>query len=214
MTESNSSPWGDLFADASTDVWDPGNAHLDQWAFTEWARADGFRQAGEILVRATRELDHLESDRVVFPIVFLYRHSVELKLKELLAVCRSYLADPSEIPLSHDLVQLWELVLADLSHCPAGRTETYFDEIDATVRQLQAVDDKAATAFRYVRQRDGSRSLPRDLVVIDPTRVGERLERALTIFDGWMEGIGVAADARSEMRAEYADYEDDVGEDW
>jgi hypothetical protein len=67
--------------------------------------ADGYKRAAELLIERTKNI--YETNTVIFPILALYRHYVELSLKEIIAYGQ-YLDGKGSIPDNeHDLKQLW-----------------------------------------------------------------------------------------------------------
>src|SRR5262249_43699545 len=86
-----------------------------------YAYSEGYRRGARLLVQYVAE-NHLDQDFLVYPIVFLYRHHVELVLKDVLKRApgltgRSLTAAAEKHLDFHDLVDLWsdvQPVLADI----------------------------------------------------------------------------------------------------
>src|SRR6266851_7994478 len=116
-----------------------------EWAFY----ADGYRKAADALV------DKIEGDApddvFLLPIVFLYRHFVELKLKDLfiqlVSVCHISMY-PNEIT-THKLLPLWTFVKG---HLDCIREEMHDTEIvpalDKLIKELSDLDPDSMH-FRY-----------------------------------------------------------------
>lgn len=175
----------DLFASADVDPWAPGVGVVDSWSSLDWSRSEGFHQAARIVAAAASTTKPTETDRLVAPAVFLYRHAIELKLKELIGASRQLLGSPSEAPLIHDLVVLWAKVQPALEHPATGRVEPYRGRCDAAIRQLQAIDTPSATSLRYPDP-----SLRERLQAIDIARVAIQLDGVLEVLEAWCVGIG------------------------
>jgi hypothetical protein len=152
-------------------------------------------RAGEALVE---EAEHESADRnfLVYPILFNYRHGLELALKWTIAQYGSYVdvyLDKQNI--DHNLWYLWRLckqIIIDLSD----------DEEDDDLRAVERIVkdfhdlDKNALAFRYSRTRDGGTILlpdaPIDLRNIQ--RVMEAVDNFFSGVDGQLDAIASAAD--------------------
>ncbi len=68
--------------------------------------ADGFKRAAELLIANVRSTHEINT--VVFPILFLCRHYIELTLKEVIGYGR-YLSETAGTPPGgHDLHNLWK----------------------------------------------------------------------------------------------------------
>src|SRR5208282_229980 len=81
---------------------------------SEYAYAEGYRLAGRILAAHVIQ-NKWDADFLVYPIVFLYRHNVELQFKRLIPMGASLTeqalseADWRMLQESHDLSRLWAL---------------------------------------------------------------------------------------------------------
>lgn len=129
----------------------------DVGCWSEYAR--GYRLAADALsLNAVKDLDQLSC--LIYPIMFLYRHYLELRLKETIVLGRP---GQSGIPGHHDLLRLWEdarPVLGGLEN----RGFLTLDEADALVREFIEVD-RQSQVFRYPMTRSGDKVLPRDFIV-------------------------------------------------
>ena len=108
--------------------------------------ATGYRSAGDAMVDWT--LEHGITDFLVYPIVFCYRHYVELTLKRLHKIVTR--ADGSNRPelRGHHLRELWDTVVVDLN----GRIDQYErDAFDAAAKLIVELDsvDRKSQSFRY-----------------------------------------------------------------
>jgi hypothetical protein len=160
---------------------------------------DGYRIAAEAVLGRAGEFQY-DCDRLVYPIVFLYRHRLELHLKELVA----WLPVPIE---NHDLKILWAAVRHLLSS--EGVTDRELDMVESRIMELHDLDARA-TAFRYAykRKKDGGgRSVSG---TINIRLFAERMESLCGTLDGWDTMIHEQRGWRAEMEAEaryYADQE-------
>src|ERR1700686_3677799 len=127
------------------------------------SEASGFRSGAQALVRAVEE-GWEPADVLVFPIVFCYRHSVELMLKASLYAAKACgdiaIDDRLKNALEHhDLRQLWTLLRPTLDE--VGFTdEAELARTDERIEELHQHDPSSFT-FRYARSKKGDkRKLP------------------------------------------------------
>jgi hypothetical protein len=137
-------------------------------AFNNFAIADSFKLAGDILVDAIPL--RAEACDVVLPAMFNYRHALELYLK-------ATLPDSAK---EHKLWPLWEKLRVHLeqvyrTHAPAG-VEQLISEFDD--------HDSGSTAFRYGDTPFHSRSTgDHGEVWIDLPKFRERMQSAAKLFE-------------------------------
>lgn len=136
---------------------------------------EGYLRAADILVQHVIELKR-DQDFLVYPIIFLYRHHIELILKSLL-LRTSYLSGQKltkkdqENLGSHKLIPLWQALkpLIDSVSDKAGweRLEkTDLEGVDDYIQQLSNLDPESFS-FRYAKSKKGNPSLPKDLTLIN-----------------------------------------------
>ncbi len=101
-----------------------------------------YKDAADLLLKHAVETDR--RNRMVFPTVFLYRHYIELILKEIIMNSREFLKMSRPFPKGHDLLRLWkicrELMEAADKVVDAGFAESdaYQDEIVSLYDALEA----------------------------------------------------------------------------
>ena len=114
----------------------------------------GYRIAADILVDQTEEEVWLR-DKLVFPILFCYRHFIELTLKDLL---QSYgkLADIEPNAANHDLDQLWRnfrTLIDRMGDVDADDGSTPI--VEGWVKEFKKIDP-LSQAFRYPTGKKGA----------------------------------------------------------
>lgn len=123
-----------------------GNATLGFAADPWHLYAYGFRRAVELLLDHV-ERRHTSLDVIVYPIVFLYRHHLELAIKLVSRHARDVLGDPRLSSSEHRLAGLWrdarQLLIRIALVEPAG-----LEPITSVVHELDKIDP-GASAFRY-----------------------------------------------------------------
>jgi hypothetical protein len=160
-----------------------------QWSVEQDMQAEGYRIAAERLA------DHApqwhEQDFLLYPIVFLYRHYVELRLKNLIALGQQLAQQDVEVPETHDLRRLWVIAKPHLERelDPAdANSSREIAQIQRVIEDLAALDPRG-TAFRYATNTHGGRPLPDDASRLNLQQFATtmtKLARALDEADNWM----------------------------
>jgi hypothetical protein len=188
----------------------------DDWEMNAWiggasdyAYAEGYRLAGRIVA------DHViqnrwDADFLVYPIVFLYRHNVELQLKRLIptgAALTDTALDEIDTQLlqqSHDLSRLWavfEPILRETSQ-GVGVTGVEIEAIASYVRQLHKID-QGSYSFRYMATKAGTPSIDRQkLPHINIGELAECMEKLTAYLFGLGEAFRDAFQVKCEMEDE------------
>lgn len=180
------------------------------------AYQDGYRRAAlqlaEYVCEAGRGQDYL-----VYPIVYLYRHHVELTLKSIIDAA----AFVTDCPLTdkdidalgrHDLARLWKLARQMLDPaCELGGESPLpaddLEGIDSYIDQLHQ-HDPDGTRFRYsttkVKGQKARRqpSLPSNLKHINIRNFAEHMEKLSDYLEGLDNWIGDLVDAKIEYQAQ------------
>lgn len=179
--------------------------------------AKGYQRGAELLFEAANDPDSTERDFLVYPIVYLYRHSIELLLKRLIWNSQ-YLLDrelkPDEIGNlgRHRLEHLWrdaKPLLEEIVHRGMCRE---FDSramagVEDQIRQLDKVDPDSY-AFRYSKKKiihstPPSSSLPEDMTRFNVRHFAEMMGRLVAYLDGIDAGLCEMLDLKAEVEAQY-----------
>ena len=139
--------------------------------------------------------------RLAVPMMFLYRHHVELHLKSLLSDAGELLDDPQSIPPAHYLLTLWKRVRALLLKISSNSDGAWFVRADGIVEALDAIDP-GSFAFRYPVDKPGAPSIAGGLEV-DPTNVRVVIDELHTLLDGASALIDVYMGIKAERASEY-----------
>jgi hypothetical protein len=119
---------------------------------------EGYKRAANILVAYINETAR-DQDFLVFPIVFLYRHHLELLLKNIIDSGAGLLDAQPGYPKNHKLHILWPLAKELIRKIEPGVGPDAFDLIDHVVNELSKVDP-GSMSFRYDRDTRGGKSVP------------------------------------------------------
>lgn len=151
-------PWprpGDVLFVDGDDWWH--NACVG-WSRDQWVGyAEGYRRAADVLVQHASDT-RSDLDFLIYPIVFLYRQSLEVSLKHLLFEGSRLLDNKAIIWTRHPLVPLWQRCRAIIEQVwPEGPKQ----DLDAVGEVLHQFDDRdpGSTVFRYPVDTRGRVSL-------------------------------------------------------
>lgn len=132
------------------------------------------------------------SDLLVFPILFAYRHWLELQLKSLIGLGQRWRGERVRPMHTHKLEALWpparKAIEAAFPDDPAD-----LDTVGSIVDELVAVDPESMS-FRYARDRRGKVNLPAGLERVNIAHIATVMLQVGILLDG-------AADGMAEMLA-------------
>ena len=190
----------------------------------EYAYREGYRRGAQTLVRVAEETQ-CDQDFLVYPIIFLYRHHIELVLKRIIKQT-PYLVERPLSQLENDHLKMHRLDLLWRDFKPmaaaiskaAGWNELVQEDvegIDDYIRQIFEVDP-SSYSLRYAHSKKGDPSLPKELTHINLRHFGELMERLATYLYGLEAAMSDLEDTKQEMEAEmisetadyYSDYAD------
>jgi hypothetical protein len=164
--------------------------------------AEGFARAADIIAANRFDISP-QGDIAFWPAVFLYRHSVELLLKEILFYGSRLKGCSLDIKImsSHSLKPLWDAARPLLNGNEDG---TAYKIVDELVSDFQKVDPRG-DAFRYYRSKSGA-------VHLTELPSGTSLEyfinkagNSVGVLDGSLTGILEALAMRDEINGACAD---------
>lgn len=196
-----------------------GHPSEDLWAF-----GAGYRAAGKALADRIAE-SHAYPDYEGYPVLFLYRHALELYLKavvyqhaRLLGIASGSLIDRSLFK-THDLTRLLPAIKAiwqarGLSF--EGTAFSSFDDFATFIRSLHDIE-RASASFRYPVACDGEPAFPHHLA-LNVVFFGRCLDGLLDHLHAYAQGLEeefeLGAEARSELQQLFEDQRDACPDDW
>ena len=128
------------------------------------------------------------SDPDAYPVVFLYRQYLELRLKQLLVASGLLLDEEGKAPSTHKLIPLWKRLRPRLEHLYRdNRSMHFYDSIESRLAEFDAVD-AGSYAFRYPVDNAEAPNL-QGLNVINVKRVGDVVGAMAQILDGASEAL-------------------------
>ncbi|WP_256657815.1 MULTISPECIES: hypothetical protein [unclassified Pseudomonas] len=161
----------------------------DLYAFAYKDAADGLMEA-----MANRKVP---LDSGIYPLLFLYRHALELQLKLMLTTARNLAGLEARNYEKHSLMPMWSELRKLLKELGPNQPETEVSAVHGFIRQLNDVDPDSM-AFRYATTRYGKEHLS------DITHINIRhLRDVLDSIFLWLNG---AYDWLGEMESNQPDY--------
>lgn len=162
------------------------------------AYALSFKRSADIVVSQV-EVGSVSPGAVNYPVVFLYRHYLELMLKGLIRVGRTLSHERAGFPKTHQLGKLWaefRPLIEDLY--PAGdKSDT--DTVEQCVLEMDAID--GAGASRYGEDKDGQPTLPEELN-ISLANLRDVMNRVSGFLEGSYDWLHELLQHQADMESE------------
>jgi hypothetical protein len=179
-----------IFEPGSSSPDGDGLAWFDDFAFSWAGHAEGFLAVGRYAAQHLEDIPALMGpDGVAFPIIYLHRHALELKLKEVIEHARHILGEATPPPdHEHNLATLWWIARVLVDRCPVGIPDPELDLCQTGVEELARVDP-ASTGFRYPESRTGGRPVPADLETVDLVHFSNEVSEIFDCLEAWLTGI-------------------------
>lgn len=189
------------------------------WASLQWLAsmkvddayiATAFKEAGDKIIKElSRGEDIKHCDMFFMPIAYLYRHSMELQMKEIIRLgIRLGLIEKDEkltdVLKDHNLHYLWNVVRKVVAaYWPNGPQ----DDLNAAERIVQEFHqiDKCGQNFRYSKDLKGHSSLERFPESVQLKHLQDVFGAIFNFLDGCETGLDHAMDMRNEMLSNYYD---------
>lgn len=191
-------PWpteGDLLFTSGHPDWH-NNACLG-WSSGNHLQMEGYKLAADQLVR-TIEGGGNDQDFLVYPIVFLYRHHLELLLKDLRAAGWQLYDWDLTAKADHKLPGLWKDCRRVIEKTWPDASASDADVVEKLIAEFDALDPNS-TAFRYSKSMKGEKSLPDDLTHLNLRHLRETMDKLSLFLQGSLVGVGVNLDFKKDM---------------
>ena len=187
------------------------NAFIDpNWYVYE----TGYKDAADSLIDSAI---HLGPNFMVYPIMFLYRHYLEIQLKSILLTFQEYLGMPLKLPDPnlHALQYLWnevlklECIAIERDLWDSDDTLSSYKETAELINEFSKLD-RGSYDFRYPVKKDLTPTLEKVTkgggpAVINLLKLREVVDEATLALRGTGYKIAEYYDIRMDMEAEYQD---------
>lgn len=158
--------------------------------------AEGFRRAAEAVFESCRT-----PDLMVWPLVFLWRHYVELMLKDIISKGREIADEEAGFPAHHRLLDLWKEARSRITHWWSADMPG-LENVDVVIEQFHRVDPNA-TGFRYPYGKNQARSLPNAPDEVNLGAFHESMEKLADFLEVHICGMNAELECRSEWYGHY-----------
>jgi hypothetical protein len=155
----------------------------------------GYFESGQAIINSAIN-GEVTVDLVVYPIIYNYRHAIELGLKHLAEVLPP-LWNEKKISYkpTHKLVDVWRLIVPYLKRDPSfdqGGAIAFVDKVIKDIVQF----DSDAEVFRFPANRGGKFYL-QDSAHINLLISGNILKKVREVFEYWFGKVNDIIDAQS-----------------
>lgn len=178
----------------------------DDWqnnARVNWKRdqielfAIGYKEAADILVNEVFK-SRCALDFLIYPIVFLYRHYIELRLKEIIQEGRKIIAEPGNFPMHHRLLELWQNAKPILENVFENETDIPdYKFIENIITEFSKFDPESFL-FRYPIDKQGNNTLS-GLTHINVRHLAEIMAKLGKELDNVSTGISIYRDWQTDF---------------
>ncbi|MBF0411762.1 MAG: hypothetical protein HQK70_03510 [Desulfamplus sp.] len=159
--------------------------------------AKGYKEAGDLLVEYVLVAEN-EQDTLIYPIVFLYRQYIELRLKEIIREGRILLEEGNDFPKHHKIFDLWclakKIILKSFDNEEESPDLKYAEHV---IREFSQIDPDSFS-FRYPTTKNGDKTLD-GVLHINIRRLATHVEALSKDLESISIGISVYRDWQKEM---------------
>lgn len=160
----------------------------------------GYKEAADSLVDSIANRKG-SADSLIFPIVFLYRHYVEIRLKSLLHDGSRLLDRDYKQKSEHQLSKLWPKVRSILDELWPNEEGEDLKAMDSLIAQFEEVDPQSTT-FRYPKDFDGNNSLKLDVPRVNLRNLAEVVGAMSIILEGSVGAISEYQGDKNDMQSD------------
>jgi hypothetical protein len=165
------------------------------------AVADGYKQGADALADAAADRN-ATLDLVIYPIVFLYRQYLELKIKEIIETTRCLEREGKGFPPHHNLRSLWAEALRLLRQHYGKDAPAELKNVQSCIDEFH-LHDATSSAFRYPTDKAGKANL-QDIAHINLRNLYETMGRVSNLLDCLASDLAERLQCMYEMQAEMA----------
>jgi len=167
--------------------------------------ADGYQTGAlKLIDRALSSSSSHERDELLYPIVFLLRHYIELRLKELIQALNYCLKRENNFPTGHNLDFLWRAFKYKYEELGEDVSSNHFHNMTRLMNELHEFDP-LSMAFRYPVDKDGLKT--QKVVSLNLVNLKDTFIRMSFMFDGISMQLAHYVDITNEMISDrYDDY--------
>lgn len=175
-------------------------ARLHTWPDHLGVFSAGYRRAADTVVQTVEDGNEI-ANLVCWPVLLLYRHAVELALKNCISWSSDALGEEEGIKKSeHRLRVLLDRLRVQSSQLFPGESDETLAAFADMVRDLDKIDPSGQT-FRYPANVEG-RPFELGIEHIDLSKLKLAMDKVLNFLEGYAGAASDCAEIRSEMLSE------------
>lgn len=159
--------------------------------------ADGYRKAANVLVNEC-VADRGVNDIYVYPIVFLSRQYLELRLKEVILGLNYCIDGQKKFPQHHKIDDLWNEFIELYQRIGEDIAQQDLKNAQRLIREFASMDSDSF-AFRYPENKSGRDTIKRGTIV-NLRNFGEVMNRIARLLDAVSDQIAHYRDLVDDMR--------------
>jgi hypothetical protein len=179
----------------------------------------GYLLGAELLVDSVVDSGR-NQDLLVYPIIFQYRHYVELRLKELIDLGRGLTGETGKDPWGHSLLALWRKARPLLERIETGSPKEDLNAVEEVILQFEKFDG-TGESFRYWKDSNERNPLA-SLNHINLRILRDVMKGITAFFEGASIQFSVYLDQKREAESEdrqaelevQREYESEMRADW
>jgi len=164
--------------------------------------ADSYQTGALTLLDTALEKRELR-DYHIYPAVFLIRHYLELRLKELIQGLHYCKDRTKDFPNHHDLQRLWYDFKVAYEEIGENPNDERFEIVGELIKEMTSVDP-ISMAFRYPVNKKGE--VTQKLEFVNLKNLKETFIRVSFVFDGVAAQIGHYVELTEDMVREMYSY--------
>jgi hypothetical protein len=166
----------------------------------DYIYAKGYMDASEILAKAVaRKKIFGYPDQFVYPILFLFHHHLELRLKHIIRIYYDYENINEAVPAHHDIVQLWNIGKKFILDLNKGHDRTPVTTVEGIIKDLESLN-RSSEGYRYAFNKKGGRT-----ILVDKTVNIQHLSKLIPKINSFFDAVCMQIDHVKE----YIDYSRD-----
>ncbi len=162
---------------------------------------EGFQRAAAMIVDSLKA-EHQNPNYIVWPLASLWRHCIELRLKQVIVKGKELKGERGGFPPHHRLTELWNLARPYIVECGA-KDAPELDNVEVNLIEFEKIDPNAA-GFRYPFATDGvAPSLQSPPTLVNLLVLHETMGAIANFLDGVLsviqEGFDYACSAEADF---------------
>jgi hypothetical protein len=157
----------------------------------------GYFEAGSRILSSLMS-DQWMLDIIIYPLVFTYRHGIELSLKDLAVQLPLVWDEESAVRSTHVLSDNWETVKTYLKReQELDPEDTLIDQVDTILKDFLEIDQNGQV-FRYPTDIYGLNHLEEEVSKINVIVFQQAMHTVSKTFEFWMDSVRVLLQNKRE----------------